>query len=189
MHSSRRFSRRCPLEGDTGMRPYSVVIGAALALHALGGIPVQAAPRKASAVISSSASPVAASIRAPEQTSISSYELRLYSVGGTTPLAVRLIPLAIVSCNLTPTQTNNTDNPTHAEWDDLNNVGRSCQVALANTAGGNPIPTFPTGKYEGQLIAFGEDGSTIVLVSNRAPFERVGGTTGPGTISGFRIIR
>lgn len=98
---------------------------------------------------------------------LTSYELRVYLLGATTPLSTTPFQSTDVTCNLVPPALGSTVNPTRILWDDPDNIGKSCQW----TGGSGLLVSLPASAYEATLVAINAAGPSGE--SNKAPFSRL----------------
>lgn len=124
---------------------------------------------------------LASAVAQAQSAPITSYEVRYYAAGASVPLQVFPLPAGVYTCNLPPSGSTLTTNPSRIEWDDPQASGRACRYV--EVAGG-PLLSFPVGNYDGTLIAFNSAGASPE--SARAPFA-IGVV--PGTPTGFRVVR
>ena len=112
---------------------------------------------------------------------IESYELRAYNVGATAPIQTFTFSVSNTVCNVAPSLGGSSVNPTTAEWDDPQNVGRVCRFVQ----GSGPLFGVPTpGPYEAAIVAVNQAG--LSPESPRAPFSRLDPAGAP---SGLRLRR
>lgn len=102
---------------------------------------------------------------------ITSYPLRIYNVGATSPLSTTDLLAANVVCNQTAPSSTSPVNPMRAIWDDPDNAGKVC---IWTDPGTGPLASLPFGatSYEATLAATNAAGTSPE--SNRAPFSRPG---------------
>jgi hypothetical protein len=115
------------------------------------------------------------------QSQITDYDLSTYAQGASAPIQTYTFSAADVTCNLPPTPSGSTVNPSRAEWDDPDNVGQACQWQDPGTG---PLFSLPVGTYEGTLVARSLAGASEE--SNRAPFSR---EAVPAARTGLRFAR
>jgi hypothetical protein len=109
-----------------------------------------------------------------------SWTLRIYATGSTTPQSAITVTAAQVQCNQAP-PTGGTQNPTRWVWTDVVNAGRECIFNDATRLG-----ALPDGSYEATAQATNASGTSLTE-SARAPFTRLRPNP-PAVPTGLRLL-
>ena len=112
-----------------------------------------------------------------------SWTLKIYAAGSTTPLQAFAVTTQQVACNQAqPTvQTPPVQNPTQWVWDDPVMIGRAC-ILIDTTR----LLSLPDGSYEGTATAVTAEDTSAE--SARVPFSRLRSNP-PAVPTGVRFIR